>query len=390
MIPYSKQSIQDSDIKAVTDVLSSPWLTQGPKVPDFEINLKKALGVNHAVTCSSGTAALQLAYSALGVNSSSLGIVPAVTFAATANAYLNLGAKVIFCDVNPDDGIINLESLEVLLKNLRSNNKFNKRVISPVSLAGKTAPLEEIFDLVQKYEFNIVEDASHSPGAYLANKNGSKTYSASCKWTDASTVSFHPVKHICCGEGGALLTNSKEIAHKAELLRSHGITRETDQAKERPWYYEQIELGWNFRLTDIQAALGIEQLNRLSSSITQRHRVAERYKRLLSQDSFTEWIELPDIDPGHALHLYVIRFKQANLRDPAYRYLKERGIITQVHYIPLYHHPFHKGNNKPEDFPGTEDYFQGCLSIPMHPNLTNGDQDKVVEELAGFLLQNGL
>ena len=390
MIPYSRQSIQPSDIEAVTNVLTSPWLTQGPMVPQLEDGLTKTLRVDYAVGCSSGTAALQLAYSSLGVDSSSLGIVPAVTFAATANAFRNLGAKVIFCDVNGDDGIISLDSLERCLEEVRENHKFNKGVISPVSLAGKTAPLEEIFHLAQKYEFKVVEDASHSPGAYFLDDKGNKDYSGSCKWTDAATVSFHPVKHICCGEGGALLTNSEEIARKAQLLRSHGISRDTDQSKNRPWYYEQVELGWNFRLTDIHAALGVEQLKRLPESLARRHSIAERYAQFLSDEAFTQWIDLPEVKHGHALHLYVIRFKQPQHRDQAYHFLKERKIMTQVHYIPLYRHPYHKAEYEPVDFPGAEAYFQHCLSIPMHAALTKVDQDRVVEAIAEFLPDNGL
>lgn len=385
MIPYSKQSIQPKDLEAVGDVLSSRWLTQGPKVPEFENSLSETFRVRHAVACSSGTAALQLAYAAMGVNSSSLGVVPAITFAATANAFRNLGAEVIFCDVNRDDGMINLDSLEMNLIQSRKFRKFEMGVISPVSLAGKAAPLHEVFNLAQKYEFHVVEDASHSPGGYSLSEPGRRNYSASCQWSDAATISFHPVKHICSGEGGAVLTNSKEIRAKAEILRSHGITRETEYGKERPWYYEQIDLGWNFRLTDIQAALGIEQLKRLPESIAQRHKIAKKYDHILSGKEFTKRIDLPHIDQGHALHLYVIHFKEVGHRDQAYIFLKNRGISTQIHYIPLYRHPYHKGNYVYEDFPGAEAYFESCLSIPMYPTLTQTEQDSVIAGLSEFL-----
>ena len=232
MIPYSKQSIKDVDLEAVSEVLKSPWLTQGPKVSEFEAHLSEILHVKEAVAVQA-IAALQLAYASWG-ELDSIGIVPSVTFAATANAFRYLGARVLLCDVNPDDGIICLSSLEERLIHAKKKYNFNIGVISPVSLAGKPAPLAEINELAKKYDFLVVEDASHSPGAYLESDNGQKTYSASCEWTDAATVSFHPVKHICCGEGGVVLTNSSELSKRAERLRSHGITRDTNHLKRDP------------------------------------------------------------------------------------------------------------------------------------------------------------
>jgi len=385
MIPYSKQSIKDVDLEAVSEVLKSPWLTQGPKVSEFEAHLSKTLQVKEAVACSSGTAALQLAYASLGVNSDSIGIVPSVTFAATANAFRYLGARVLLCDVDPDDGIICLSSLEERLIHAKKNYNFNIGVISPVSLAGKSAPLAKVNELAKKYDFLVVEDASHSPGAYLESDNGQKSYSASCEWTDVATVSFHPVKHICCGEGGVMLTNSSELSKRAARLRSHGITRDTDQSKKRPWYYEQVELGWNFRLTDIQAALGIEQVKRLDSSIQKRHSIAQKYDSAFAESKFCGKIDCPPLLQGHAWHLYVIRFRESTLRDLAYHFLKERGITTQVHYIPLYRHPYYAGDHKEENFPGAEAYFSSCLSIPMHPSLRSTEQEEVIKALGDFL-----
>jgi dTDP-4-amino-4,6-dideoxygalactose transaminase len=272
-----------------------------------------------------------------------------------------------------------------MLIHVRKNCKLNIGVISAVSLAGKPAPLAKINELAKKYDFSLVEDASHSPGAYLESDNGQKTYSASCEWTDAATVSFHPVKHICCGEGGVMLTNSSELSKRADRLRSHGITRDTDQSKERPWYYEQVELGWNFRLTDIQAALGIEQVKRLDSSIQKRHSIAQKYDSAFAESEFSGKIDCPLLHQGHAWHLYVIRFRQSALRDRAYHFLKERGITTQVHYIPLYRHPYYAGHHKKEDFPGAEAYFSSCLSIPMHPALKSAEQEEVIKALGDFL-----
>jgi UDP-4-amino-4,6-dideoxy-N-acetyl-beta-L-altrosamine transaminase len=385
MIPYSKQSINAKDKEAVVDVLGSPWLTQGPKIPKFEESLAESFQVNHAIACSSGTSALQLAYAAVGVDSDSAGIVPAITFAATANAFRYLGAEVKFCDVGKEDGLIDLNSLEKVMSSISNGKKTGTRVVSAVSLAGKISPLEDIYNLSQKYGFRVVEDASHSPGAFKTTAGGKKEFSGSCKWTDAATVSFHPVKHICCGEGGAVLTNSGNISQRAGLLRSHGITRETEHNKERPWYYEQVDLGWNFRLTDIQAALGIEQLSRLDSSIQSRQILARRYDNAFSGNSFTGKLERPPCIDGHAWHLYVIRFMEPGGRDEAYHFLNSRGIMTQVHYIPLYRHPYHASNYKVNDFPGAETYFNQCLSIPMHPELTEDEQEKVISSLDEFL-----
>jgi len=385
MIPYSKQSINAKDLEAVVNVLESPWLTQGPKVPEFEESLAKAFKVKHAVACSNGTSALQLAYAALGVGPSSIGIVPAITFAATANAFRYLGAEVRLCDVNKDNGLIDLASLEKVMQKVNDEGVPGPNIVSPVSLAGRIAPLQQVRELALKYNFLVVEDASHSPGAFNYLPSQEKEFSGSCRWTDAATVSFHPVKHICCGEGGVVLTNCDNVANKAALLRSHGITKETKLNQQRPWYYEQIELGWNFRLTDIQAALGIEQVKRLGRSIKRRSEIARMYDQAFSDEKFSGKIDVPDLIQGHAWHLYVIRFTLDSARDEAYHFLKNRDIISQVHYIPLYRHPFHASAYKVEDFPGSEYYFDRCLSIPMHPELTHDEQDKVISSLSDFI-----
>lgn len=385
MIPYSKQSINSKDLEAVANVLESSWLTQGPKVPEFEKSLAETFQVKHAVACSNGTSALHLAYASIGVNADSIGIVPAVTFAATANAFHYLGATVRFCDVDKENGLLDLNSLEQVMQSIDTEGASGPHVVSPVSLAGRIAPLRDVHQLARKYNFRVIEDASHSPGAFEDTTQLKKELSGSCQWTDAATVSFHPVKHICCGEGGAILTNSDDFAQKAALLRSHGIIKETKTSDKRPWYYEQVELGWNFRLTDIQAALGIEQLKRLNHSIEKRYVVAEKYEKAFKEKKFQGKIQIPEFVQGHAWHLYVIRFTNNETRDEAYRFLKNKGIITQVHYIPLYRHPFHASNYEIEDFPGSECYFNRCLSIPMYPQLTCEDQEHVISSLGEFL-----
>ena len=261
MIPYSKQDLTDRDIAEVTRVLKSDLITQGPEVDLFEDALKTEFSVDHAVACSSGTAALHLSYAALGVDSQSIGIVPAITFSATANAFRYLGAEVRFCDINPQTGLICLESLEAILAELPRVDAPCPGVIAPVSFAGSVAPLNSVKKLADSIGFKIIEDASHSPGAF-SSLGTLHERSCSCINTDAACVSFHPVKHICCGEGGVVLTNNQKLATIARQLRSHGIERPNNDSHETPWFYQQNNLGWNYRLTDIQSALGRSQLQR--------------------------------------------------------------------------------------------------------------------------------
>ncbi len=382
-IPYSRQSIQEDDYNAIMKVLHSDFITQGPEVVNFENALIKKFKVNHALACSSGTAALHLAYASMGAGSTSLGIVPAVTFAATANSFHHLGSKVVFCDVDPTDGLIDLQSLEETLSKVDEDQLGQTNFVSPVSLAGKVAPLQACRELSSKYGFKVVEDASHSPGAWSA-----KEKSCDCKWTDAACMSFHPVKHICCGEGGAVLTNSESVFEKAKLLRNHGISRPFSEDHETPWQYQQVELGWNYRMTDMQAALGISQLSRLENSLSARKSKAKKYESAFSLPPFREYIELPRLQSGHSLHLYVIRFKIKGLRNQAYKFLKSRGILTQVHYIPLYRHPYFENSVGRMRLPGAEEYFESCLSIPLFPTLGKTQQEKVIDEIASFLLSH--
>ena len=257
-IPYSRQSISGKDVTSISRVMESDFLTQGPKVEEFENELSSWFGVKHTVACSSGTAALHLAYASAGVEEGSLGIVPAITFSATANALKYQSAKIKFCDVSPKTGLIDLESLDQCLEQVSEEQKEKTNVVVPVSFAGSVAPLEECSALAKAHGFGMIEDASHSPGAWKDAPSGSRIQSASGEWEDAATLSFHPVKHICCGEGGAILTNSKDCSKQPET-RSHGIARPFGENHETPWRYEQEDLGWNYRLTDMQASL--EYLN---------------------------------------------------------------------------------------------------------------------------------
>jgi dTDP-4-amino-4,6-dideoxygalactose transaminase len=356
-------------------------------VQDFEAALSTWFGVEHAVACSSGTAALHLAYAAAGVNEESLGIVPAITFSATANALKYQSAKVSFCDVFPETGLIDPESLCYCLDKISDEQKEKTNVVTPVSFAGSVAPLEECNALAKAHGFRMIEDASHSPGAWKENQSKSTAKSASGQWEDAATLSFHPVKHICCGEGGAVLTNSGKLAESAKKLRSHGISRPFGENHETPWRYEQEDLGWNYRLTDLQAALGLSQLKRLDDFLTQRRSLASRYLKVLKERPFCDHFDIPEVDPGNAWHLFVIRFKQKGKRDLAHKFLKEKNILTQVHYIPLYRHPYFERMMGKIRLPGAESFFKGCLSIPLYPQLSESEQDRVIEELGLFVNQ---
>ncbi len=385
LIPYSRQSITEEDISMVVKIMNSDFVTQGPQIPLFEEKLKEYFGVSHAVACSSGTSALHLAYAASGINMDSLGIVPAITFSATANAFRYFDAKVQFCDVDPESGLISIDSMEECISGVSEEQREKINAVTPVSFAGSVPNLAHCKEIASAKNFLLIEDASHSPGAWHEDISGQKTFSLDGNNALASTISFHPVKHICCGEGGAVLTNDPILAEKASTLRSHGINRPFKDCDEKPWFYEQNDLGWNYRLTDIQAALGISQLHKLDTFLSKRRKLAKRYDRLLSETPFKNHIARPLYENGHAWHLYIIRFFDKSLRNSAYKFLKEKNILSQVHYIPVYKHPYYRDLLGEINLPGAESFFERCLSIPLYPDLKEEDQDRVVDTLEQFL-----
>lgn len=384
IIPYSRQEITQSDIKSVSDVLSSDLLTQGPRLIQFEKLLCELINVKYAIACSSGTAALHLAYAGSGARQGSLSIVPAVTFSATANAMLYCGGDIHFCDVDPKNGLICPASLQSTIRNQKQNNSKAQRFIAPVSLSGATAPLDHCSEIAKRFGYKLIEDASHSIVSYGVNTSGNKIFSASCKYTESACLSFHPVKQLCCGEGGAVLTNSKNLADKITRMRSHGMIRPNPPSHSTPWYYEQIELGWNYRLNEMQAALGCAQIRRIRTGVKRRKELAKRYNVALKQKPFKGNLSLPLHDDGHSLHLYVIHLSSSKLRDELHKFLKSKGIMTQVHYIPLYKHPFFKRIVGDIKLPGAEEYYKGCLSIPLFPSMSHSDQDRVIETMTSF------
>ncbi len=390
-IPYARQWITEEDIQAVEEVLRSPYLTQGPKVEAFENDLAEVTGAPHAVAVSNGTTALHLASALVGLKPGSLGVTSPITFAATANCLLYCGARVRFADVDPFTGLMQIDSLQEILEEETKRGLEESSVIMPVSLAGRAGDLPEIREIAEKFHCMVVEDAAHSLGATYADSKKLLSGSGSCRHTDAATLSFHPVKHICCGEGGAFLTANSDLAEKARHLRSHGICKpfenEQDTDLKTPrWFQEQTDLGWNYRMTELQAALGISQLKRLPEFIDRRRQLAKRYRQEFSTSPYRDLIQMPPEDNGHAYHLFVLHFPDSRIRNSAYEFLRERNIGSQVHYIPVYRHPYYEELYGRQRLPGAEAYFGGCLSIPLYPKLSDEEQEIVIDTLKEFCL----
>ncbi len=380
MIPYGRQDISQEDINAVIDVLKSDYLTQGPVVLAFEKAVSDYCEAKHAFAVNSATSALHIACLALGVGKGDLVWTSPITFVASANCALYCGADVDFVDIDPVSYNMSAISLEEKLVKAEKAGRLPKVVI-PVHLAGQSCEMDKIHALGQKYEFHIIEDASHAIGGKYKNKA-----IGSCQYSDITVFSFHPVKIITTGEGGMCLTNDPQLAISLNRLRSHGIVRhpsEMTKLPDGPWYYQQIELGYNYRMTDIQAALGLSQMNRLDDFVSVRHSIAKRYNELLNED----WIELPWQHPDtySGLHLYIIRVKK-NTKGITHLQLFEKlrnaGILVNLHYIPVYRHPYYeaKGFEK-QDFPNAESYYSEAISIPMFATLTESDQQFVADAI---------
>lgn len=380
MIPYGRQNISEDDIKAVVDVLRSDFLTQGPVVPAFEQSVISYCGAKHAVAMNSGTSALHIACLALGVGAGDLVWTTPITFVASANCARYCGADVDFVDINPRTYNMSVESLATKLAQAERDGKLPKVVI-PVHLCGQSCEMEEIHALSQKYGFHIIEDACHAIGGrYKDQKIGN------CRYSTITVFSFHPVKTITSGEGGMAVTNDPELAIRMARLRSHGITRnaaEMTHAPDGPWYYQQIELGFNYRMTDIHAALGLSQMRRLDEFVAQRHAIAKNYDQLLKPHPVTVPWQHPDSYSG--LHLYVVRVQpeaiKASHRE-VFERLRVSGIGVNLHYIPVYRQPYYaRSGFSPADFPEAERYYAQAITLPMYPGLTEAQQVEVVQRL---------
>jgi hypothetical protein len=378
-IPYGRQHITEEDIKAVVEVLHSDYLTQGPAVPAFEKAFADYIGCRYAVAVSNGTAALHLCTMALGVNPGDKVITTPITFAASANCVKYCGGEVVFSDIDPDSYLLDINKVRKLLE---SSPKGTFKGIIPVDFAGYPCNLEEFRNLADEFGLWIIEDACHAPGGYFTGSSGQKQNCGNGNFAELAIFSFHPVKHIAAGEGGMITTNNEELYHKLRNLRTHGIQQipEKRQYNHGLWYYEMQELGYNYRLTDIQAALATSQLKRAESGLLRRREIASTYQKEFQDKPFvTNQAGLKD---GHAYHLYVCEFEN---RDGLHKYLRENQINAQVHYIPVHLMPYYRQFGwKDGDMPVAENYYRRCLSLPMYPTLTDEEQNYVIDTLYRF------
>ncbi len=381
MIPYSRQSINESDIDAVVAVLRSDFLTQGPVVPCFEEAIANYCSARYAVAVASATAALHVACLALGVGEGDIVWTSPITFVASANSALYCGATIDFVDIDPQSYNISIDRLSEKLEVAKKIDKLPK-VLIPVHLCGQPCDMAAIYMLSKQYGFKIIEDASHAIGAKYKSKPV-----GSCEFSDITVFSFHPVKIITTGEGGICVTNDIELANKMRLLRSHGITRneaEMTHASEGSWYYQQIDLGYNYRMTEIQAALGLSQMHRLDEFVSRRHLAANRYDDLLADFP----LRTPTRTEGgySAFHLYVIRLSLSRISKThrqVFEFLRNNGIGVNLHYIPVYHHPYYKKLAFNIGYcTEAENYYSEAISLPLYPDFTNLEQDKVVSTLS--------
>lgn len=383
MIPYGKQTISQADVDAVVDVLRSDFLTQGPAIPRFETAIAERCGVPHSIAVNSATSALHIACAALGVGPGDRVWTSPNTFVASANCARYCGATPDFVDIDPETLNLSVSALEQKLKLAQRNGTLPK-VIIPVHFSGQPCDMREIHALSKSFGFRVVEDASHAIGArYLDTEIGD------CRYSDITVFSFHPVKIITTAEGGLATTRDAALADRMSRLRTHGITRDAAHMKnaaDGPWYYEQVELGFNYRLTDLQAALGLSQLASIGEWITRRHALADRYDAALAGLP----LKLPRrlADRYSALHLYVIQLAENAPLDRAalYARLREAGIAPNVHYIPVHLQPdFAQFGFKRGDFPHSEAYYDSALTLPLYPLLSDAQQDTVIGTLRRLL-----
>lgn len=380
MIPYGKQEINQADIDAVVEVLNSDFLTQGPRVPEFESRVASLAGAQHAIAVNSATSALHIACLALGLGPNDWLWTSPVTFVASANCGLYCGAKVDFVDIDPISYNLCPVALEKKLEKAKRHGCLPKVVVA-VHLCGQPCNMKAISELASHYGFRVIEDASHAIGGKYRGE-----YIGGGRYSDITVFSFHPVKIVTTAEGGMALTNDDELAAKMSLLRSHGITREAElmtRPPDGPWYYQQVELGFNYRMTELQAALGLSQMDRLERFVARRHELANRYDQMLADFP----LKTPRRDPdGYSgMHLYAIRLNLdavSRSRKKVFESLRELGIGVNVHYIPVHTQPYYQTLGfAPEDFPESIAYYNEAISLPMFHGMTDSQQEEVVRAL---------
>lgn len=383
-IPYGKQYISDEDTQAVVDALHSDFLTQGPKIAEFEKNFADYIGCKYAVAVSNGTAALHLPLLAIGLSSGDKIITTPITFAASANAARYCGAEVYFADIDPDTYVISIDSVKQLLE--KHPKGFFKAIV-PVDFTGYPVNLEEIRNLANKHDVFVLEDACHSPGGYFIDSKKQKQNCGNGVYAHAAAFSFHPVKHIASGEGGMITTNDEILYKKLMMLRTHGITKENmlmdfpEPDKQGLWYYEMQALGYNYRITDIQAALANSQLKRAEKGIHRRQEIAANYRKAFANTKIK--MQAEKANHFNAYHLFVIEVEN---RKELYDFLKENGIFAQIHYVPVHLMPYYKKFGwKEGDFPNAEKYYKHCISLPMYPSLTDEEQNFVIKKVLEFV-----
>jgi len=390
-IPYGRQNIRQEDINAVIDALQSDYLTQGPKIAEFESAFADYIGVKYAVAVANGTAALHLCALALDVKEGDKVITTPITFAASANCIKYCGGDVVFSDIDPSTYLLDINNVRSLLE---SSPKGTYKGIVPVDFAGRAVDLEAYRKLADEFGLWIIEDACHAPGGYFMDSKGEKQNCGNGNFADLAIFSFHPVKHIACGEGGMITTNDEALYKKLLKLRTHGITKNDAEYTNSPefaagvpnvdsypaWYMEMQTLGYNYRLTDFQAALGVTQLERADAGIKKRREIADVYKNAFTGKSYIKGQS--DVVEGHAYHLYVIETED---RLGLYNFLRSENIFAQIHYIPCHLMPFYRDlGGKEGDMPLAENYYRNCISLPMYPTLTEQEQQYVIDKVEEY------
>jgi len=376
-IPYGRQSIDQTDIDAVVSTLNSDYLTQGPKVREFESKFADYVGAKYAVAVNNATSGLHLSVLALNLFKGDRVITTPITFAASANCVRYAGGEVWFADIDPNTYLLDLNSVKELIE---SKPKGFFKGIIPVDFAGLPVNMEEFRSLAEKHNLWIIEDACHAPGGYFIDSKEDQNFCGNGRYADIGVFSFHPVKHIACGEGGMLITNSKELYKKLMLLRTHGITKENMDENHGNWYYEMIELGFNYRLTDFQSALGINQLAKNEKGVERRNQISSAYKK-----AFEGKIKFQDLPARtyNAHHLFIIEVEN---RKELYDFLHSNGILAQIHYVPVHTLPYYKKIGYSEaDLSNAEKYYSNCISLPMYPTLSTEEQKYVINKVLEFI-----